>query len=728
MTGSSGDPTEFQQRLERLESQLGEFERELTALRELLSAREEPAETPAPSSAVVREPEPVVVSPHPRPAPETRLVPAPDILEAPIRPARTTELDIEALLSGRVMAWVGGLAILVGSLFFLSLAFSRGWIGPETRVVIGLLAGAAMVAGGAFFFERRERLFGYVLLAVGLGVFNLAMFAATRLYDLIPYQVALAGTFVAAAIGAFIAIRARSQVVASYGLLPALIAPVLFDAEPTGVTISFLAVLLTGTAIIALYRTWTWLPLLSLLFTFFQLYGWLEDSSLAGAGLLVLAGYWLTHALASGGEDVRRLRDQLRPSSTIVAILNTAVAVGGGFILLDDRLDEWRGLYLISLAALHLPIAGYLFYRGGDRHPFGMLTMGLGLAVAAIAIPVQFSGEVVPIAWAAVAVVMVWLYGRLGNWFSLGAGGSFGIFALWHFVLFDYPLDGFLTDVRRSAYPFINGSGAVLGSLLLALAASAYLARKKEVLTAVILLGSGLISYALPYELSDGWLVAGWSLVTLALVAVHRVEPTGHPIYAVAGIALSGFTLLVTLARVATPSRLRVGPGREIDHSPFWSDATLALASLAAALLAAWLLHRKRHAEISGLVLAAATSLVVYLLSVGLVDEFQKRLDAEAGNLSSLREQAQVGLSILWTAFGVTGFVLGIILRRTAMRVYGLALLGIAIVKVFIVDLASLDASYRVISFIALGILLLFASFLYQKLNLRENGSPRPAS
>jgi hypothetical protein len=503
---------------------------------------------------------------------------------------------------------------------------------------------------------------------------------------------------------------------------------VLFDAEPTGVTIAFLAVLLTGTAAIALYRTWTWLPLLSLLFTFLQLYGWLDDSPPAGAGLLVLAGYWLTHALASGGEDIRSLRSRLRPSSTIVAILNTAVAVGAGFILLDVRLDEWRGLYLIGLAALHLPIAGYLFYRGSDRHPFGMLTMGLGLAVAAIAIPVQFSGEVVPIAWAAVAVVLVWLYGRLGNRFSLGAAGSFGILALWHFVLFDYPLDGFLTDTARSTYPLVNGSGAVLGALLLALAASAYLVRRKEVLSATILVGSGLISYALPYELSDGWLIAGWSLVTLALVAVHRIEPSGHPIYAVAGIALSGFALLVTLAQIATPSRLRVSPASEIDHFLFWSDATLALASLAAALVVAGLLHRKEYAVISTYILAAATSLVVYLLSVGLVDEFQKRLDVDAGNLSSLREQAQVGLSILWTAFGVSGFVLGIILQRTAMRVYGLALLGIAIVKVFIVDLASLDASYRVISFIALGILLLLASFVYQKLNLRENSAPRTAS
>ncbi|CAN5611671.1 hypothetical protein BH23CHL2_BH23CHL2_20350 [soil metagenome] len=462
--------------------------------------------------------------------------------------------------------------------------------------------------------------------------------------------------------------------------------------------------------------------MLSLIFTFFQLYTWLDDDPQTALGLAVLTGYWLIHTLASGGEDIRRLRTRLRPSSTIVMNLNTAIAIGGTFILLDGGLDEWRGIYLLGLAALHLPIAGYLFYRGGDRHAFGMLTLGLGLATGAIAVPVQFSGEAVPIAWAAVGVVMVWLYGRLSNQFSLASGVAFGLLALWHLMLFEYPLDDFLRRTTPGDIPFVNGSGAVLGALLLSIAASAYLARSKHVLNAAILIGAGLLAYAMPFEIADGWLIAGWSLITLALVAVNRVEPTGHPIYAVAGLALSAFGLLVTLAQVATPSRLRVSLFSEIDHFPFWSHSTLALASLAAALVVAWRLHRRENSLISGLVLAAAAGLTVYMLSIGLVDEFQRRVDTDGGNLNAVREQAQVGLSILWTTFGVASFVAGIILRRIGMRVFGLALLGIAILKVFIVDLASLDASYRVISFIALGILLLLASYLYQRIMTRANG------
>lgn len=732
MDEESRDNREIQQRLDAFDTRIQDLQHELGELRALLAVRDEITEeqeqiTPEleyPQPITTLPPEPTVTTP-PAMEVETPAIPFHKLPEPPQKqmpPPRTT-VDIEALLSGRVMAWVGGLAILVGSLFFLSLAFSRGWIGPETRVIIGLIAGAAMVTGGAFFFERRERLFGHTLLAVGLGVFNLALFASTRLYDLIPFELALLGTFVAAAFGSFIAIRAHSQVVAAYGLLPALIAPPLFYADTTGVTIAFLALLLIGTAAISIYRTWTWLPFLTLLFTFFQLYAWLDESPQAVLGLAVMTGYWLIHALAAGGEDIRKLRGRLRPSSALLMVLNTAVALGGAHILLDGTLAEWRGLYLFVLAALHMPLAGYLFYRAGNRHAFGMLTMGLGLALGAIAVPVQFGGETVPIAWAAAGVVMVWLYGRLRNPFSLASGVLLGLAAVWHVVLFEYPIRDFLSGETLGNYPFINGSGAVLGAMLIALAASAYLARSKDVLTGALLAGSVLLAYALPYELEDGWIIAGWALIALALFAIHRAEPSGHPLYAAVGLGLDGFALLVTLAQIATPSRLRISSFSTLDHAPFWSDATLALASLAISLTAGWYLHRRDFPQYAGLALALATSLVVYLLSIGLVDDFQQRLDADGGNLSSLREQAQVGLSILWTVFGVAGFVLGVVLRRIGMRIYGLALLGIAIVKVFIVDLASLDASYRVISFIALGILLLLASYLYQRLIAHPNGN-----
>ena len=49
------------------------------------------------------------------------------------RPAERERARVEDLLGGRVLGWVGGLAVLVGLVFLLVIAESRGWIGEEAR-------------------------------------------------------------------------------------------------------------------------------------------------------------------------------------------------------------------------------------------------------------------------------------------------------------------------------------------------------------------------------------------------------------------------------------------------------------------------------------------------------------------------------------------------------------------------------------------------------------------
>jgi uncharacterized membrane protein len=71
---------------------------------------------------------------------------------------------------------------------------------------------------------------------------------------------------------------------------------------------------------------------------------------------------------------------------------------------------------------------------------------------------------------------------------------------------------------------------------------------------------------------------------------------------------------------------------------------------------------------------------------------------------------------VLWAVIGAAVTVLGLRVRRPGLRLSGLGLLGIVTLKVFIVDLAALDITYRVLSFVALGILLLAAAYLYGRM------------
>ena len=58
----------------------------------------------------------------------------------------------------------------------------------------------------------------------------------------------------------------------------------------------------------------------------------------------------------------------------------------------------------------------------------------------------------------------------------------------------------------------------------------------------------------------------------------------------------------------------------------------------------------------------------------------------------------------------------GLRLRIDDLRHGGLALLALATAKVFLFDLSALDVAYRVISLVALGILLLTSAWVWQRL------------
>ena len=51
---------------------------------------------------------------------------------------------------------MGGIALVLGAVFFLSLAFTRGWITNEMRVVLGLVGGVVLMILGPVTFDRHQ--------------------------------------------------------------------------------------------------------------------------------------------------------------------------------------------------------------------------------------------------------------------------------------------------------------------------------------------------------------------------------------------------------------------------------------------------------------------------------------------------------------------------------------------------------------------------------------------
>lgn len=124
--------------------------------------------------------------------------------------------------------------------------------------------------------------------------------------------------------------------------------------------------------------------------------------------------------------------------------------------------------------------------------------------------------------------------------------------------------------------------------------------------------------------------------------------------------------------------------------------------------------------------------LVLFTLSIEAFSEFQvRRLEVDFSvdeawvEHSNLQFAQQMTLSLLWLVYGAGLLGYGIWRRNRIFRWAALGLLAVTIAKVFFVDLASLDRIYRIISFFALGAMLLVISYLYQRTLRRDGGAAR---
>jgi uncharacterized membrane protein len=437
-------------------------------------------------------------------------------LTSPTEGEALSRSSIEAWLEGRMLAVVGGIALLLGAVFFLSLAFSRGWITEPMRVLIGLAAGTGLIVLGELAFTRLRGILGHVLVAVGLAIVALALLAATRLYGLVPVEWGLAGAFVAAVAAAAIAVRHDSQLVAGFGLISVLAAPPVLGASPTLVTLLFVAVTLVGTTGVALFRTWTWLPPLAFVLAAPQLASYVAGDAPIGEALIAVAGFWLVNTVAAGGEETRHATDRLRTTTVTLLLAAAAFTVWAGFTVLSGPDERWRGSFLAALALAHLALGLFFLVRHGDRHPFGLIVFATGVASLTMAVPVQFGGPPVPIAWAAEAVALAWIAVLRRHPYSAGVSLVLAVLALGHLVGIEYPAPDLAAGIART-WPFVGPEGMTYGFMMVALTVAAVVVPIRWVRAGMAVVGGMVTLYVLPFELSGTALVAGWAV--LAVIA-----------------------------------------------------------------------------------------------------------------------------------------------------------------------------------------------------------------
>ncbi|MFC4438596.1 MULTISPECIES: DUF2339 domain-containing protein [Natrialbaceae] len=254
--------------------------------------------------------------------------------------------DWERDLGVKWLGLIGGLALVVGVVFFVRLTIEAGLLGPRGRVMVGTVGGLALAGGGRFAAERQGYVrWGRIAAGIGLAIAYFSLYAAYgfeayRTAIGTPLWIVLLALTVLVAGTAILSVRDRAPVVAGEAFLLGYVTAYLgLDTGTFVVTPAYALLLAAGLVVIARVRPWSRLVATSVLPTYGVIWAWIVDLDPTAplvAGVVVAAfGIYLVggYELRASELDDRWHRLQVRSCT----VLNAGTAA----LLFELTAREW---------------------------------------------------------------------------------------------------------------------------------------------------------------------------------------------------------------------------------------------------------------------------------------------------------------------------------------------------------------------------------------------------
>jgi uncharacterized membrane protein len=619
----------------------------------------------------------------------------------------------------------GIMIALTGVVYFLKFSIERGLLGPSGRVALCLLAGAALVAGGARLLHRQYDLLGQGLAGMGLAVLYFAFYSAAGMYRLIPVWAAFALMAGVTAGAGALAVLHASLPIALAGMAGGYVTPVLFDDTVAAGGWFFHAyVLLLGCGVLGVAAVRRWPPLCALGMLASYALAWLFCRHTEAADVLrdfvFLAAVHVLYLLSLVVLHVRRGK-ATEAFEWFGLAVNAGLFWTWALLLFTPAFGKdatgWVSLAMCAVYAGLLKVCAARAWK--DK-----VAVSLFIALAAVCVamtPVlMVDARWVTFAWCAQAVAMLWAAERSGQRFLLKVAVALLCAACLRSLALDLPaLYGGAGD-EGAFWTAALVRWAAFGAVPAALAAAWRRWLGKEpwgdaALAVAIFFGMLFLSFE-PYRLSrhfwpvlhafGGSLTLVWAGCAAGMAgwATRRADkPWLTAVFALLLVMVVAKALTFDAVHLYGRTAPRPGDGA------FWLSAGVRfltfMAVPCAVLASRGLLTRdRRFGAWRGWMLAAA--LAQFLVYLTLETRLQTRAFLSP-------RAAGCAVSVAWTLFALGLLFAGIRTSGKQMRWCGLALFALAAGKLLLVDLNGLETVYRVGAALSVGGLLVLGSFLY---------------
>ena len=649
--------------------------------------------------------------------------------------------DIETLVGGSWFNWIGIVAITFGVAFFLKYAFENQWIGPAGRVTLGAAAGMGMLIAG----ERLRRArgmaqFAYILSGGGILILYLSVYAAFALYHLIGQVLAFLLMVAVTTTAVLLSARYNAFPVAILGLLGGFLTPVLLSTgvDNEAALFGYVALLDAGVLALAYYKGWRSLNYISFVLTLLMIVGWMETYYLPPKlwlTIFFLSLFFLLFSLLAIVHNVLKER-AARWLDISLIITNATFYFGMSYRLLDEaNYDALLGSFALIVSSLYV----LLFYVTYRRHRADRLLtysyLGAGITFFTMAIAIQLDQQWVTIGWAVEGLVLTWVGLRSDTSAPRHVALIVFAIAITHWIGAD--MRDFAFDAGSAFVPLLNKRAASCAVLVACLAATAWLynragekieaGERSSIIAWLILAANALVLTLLSLDVNDYFeqrmMRAG--VASEASDVLARLENTRQFSLSVMWTIYGATALVFGVVRNWKPLRMAalllvsvtILKVIALDlsyydaawHVLLFNQTFVTLALLAAALgVVARAYWRATHiaaeerSAVIPLAIAIANLLALTALSaeaMGYFDRAQAALvGAQSGawsEVARLENNKQFALTVIWTLYGTAAVFVGVMRRIKPLRIAALLLLGVTIVKLFLLDVTYSAAAWH---------------------------------
>ncbi len=377
---------------------------------------------------------------------------------------------------GNTIVRVGMLVLFIGLSLLVKYAADNALFPVELRLASTAIAGIALLVAG---WRLRERRRGYAMVLQGgaVAVLYLTVFAAYRLFDLIPAGAAFGLLVAIAALGAVLAVQQDTQTLAIIAALGGFFAPVIASTGEGSHVVLFSYYIVLNLAILgsAWYKSWRPLHVVGFFCTFGigTMWGGLRyQSDFFSTTEPFLIAFFLIY-FAVSLFHARRQAPRLSNVVDGTLVFGLPVVVFSLQSVLVEPFPFGLAWSAFVLGCFYATAASLLFKRAPDTVRLLVQSFaGLSLALGTMTLPFALNATWTGAGWALEGAALVWLGFRQKSWlvrasgYLLQAGASV---ALW---------PGLAGTI--SATPILNALFVACLSITISMLFSAYQVHKNR--------------------------------------------------------------------------------------------------------------------------------------------------------------------------------------------------------------------------------------------------------